>query len=255
MTDITFVDVAGDVLTHDIDIAIRDGKAVVKVRVEHDIWEHIVREDIFGSRSRQTGPEALTGTGDVHLTLSGLESSLSSNGGPFAKDWTINDARRYMSTDDGAQAWQGLNFADAQQWSLAALALAEMGYFQDPTSAEPTVFIDSNNTSVVINAEIDSQLASLIFTVPLPDYHDVVVPELLVVLNQLNNKFPAGTLSYQPGRLILKAGLVKPADMEVPLILEALAYGLAGMTDMVAGTIRLVATGDMSAAHALDQLL
>ena len=54
MTDITFVDVAGDVLTHDIDIAIRDGKAVVKVRVEHDIWEHIVREDIFGSRSRQT---------------------------------------------------------------------------------------------------------------------------------------------------------------------------------------------------------
>ena len=255
MTDITFVHIAGDVFTHDIDIAIRDDKAVVKVRVENDMWEHIIREDIFASRSRQTGPESLTGKGDVHLTLSGLESSLTASGGPFAKDWVITDARRYFATGDDGEAWQGLNFADNQQWSLAALALAEMGYYQDPNSDEPTVFIDAKNTSVVINAEADSQLASIIFTVPVPDYHEVVIPEILVVLNQLNDKFPAGTLSYRPGQLILKAGLVKPADLEVPLILEALAYGLAGMTDMVAGTIRLVATGDMSAAHALDQLI
>lgn len=252
MTDVNFVHESGDVVLRDVNVRIADGSASITGLVSTDVWEHIEREGVFGTNARRRAG-ALVGSGDVKIEISGPESALTPGAGPFARDWSITAAMRRLQDAPG-EVWTGASFTDPPMWQRAAEALDELGFTRTSETDTSVRYADSSGTEVTASADTESRLGGITCRRSIGTASGSSPSELLVAVNHVNDTFPAGTLSYADGAITLKSGVPIPEGVDVSEILEALAYGLPGMVDMVAPTLGRVASGEISGTDAIQQI-
>lgn len=252
MADVTFVHESGDVVVRDVSVRIDGGSASITGLVSTDVWEHIEREDVFGAGSRRRAG-ALVGDGEIKIEITGSESALTPGAGPFARDWSITTAMRRLDDAPG-EVWTGASFTDPPMWNRAAVALEELGFTRTSESDTSVRYADSSGNDVTASADTDSRLGGITCRRSIGSASGSSEAELLSAVNHVNDTFPAGTLSYSDGNLTLKSGVPIPEGVDVSEILEALAYGLPGMVDMVAPTLRQVADGEISGTDAIQQI-
>jgi hypothetical protein len=220
--------------------------------VSPDVWEHIEREDVFAASRRQRAG-TLTGTGDVKIEIVGDESSMTPGAGPFARDWRIESALRRVDDAPG-EVWMGMSFTDPPQWSKAADALVELGFSLVADGDTSVEYTDGSGTSVTVSANPDARLGSITCHQVVGSPDPSALSDVLTVVNHVNDTFPAGTLSFSGDTLTMKSGVPIPEGNDVSDVLEALAYGLPGMLEMVAPAIRRVASGDITSADAIHEI-
>jgi len=255
MTDVNFVHPAGDVVVRDVEVKVVDEQVTVTGTVSPDVWEHIENEDVFGARSRSRSGK-IVGDGDVRLVVTGPESATGPGAGPFARDWRILDARRQLAgTPPDQEAWVGATFGEPLAWTRAAAALDELGFQLRESSTTSAHFEDTDGTSVEVAADADQRLAFIALRTSVGQPSGSVLAETLVFLNHLNDRFPAGTLVLHDGVFTVKSGVPIPEGVDVSEILEALAYGLPGMNEMVLEGLRPVVSGTISATDAIAKVL
>jgi hypothetical protein len=255
MTDVNFVHPAGDVLLHDVEAKIADGRATISGTVTPDVWEHIENEDVFGARSR-TRSGSIIGDGHIRLIITGPESATGPGSGPFARDWEIIDARRRLAgTADDEEAWIGATFGAPRTWTLAAAALTELGFQQISSNVTSASFVDDSGITVDVSADAEQRLAIIAIRTPIEQPSGPALHETLAFLNHLNGTFPVGTLTIDNGVLIAKSGIPIPEGVDVSEILEALAYGMPGLNEMVLEGLRPVVSGSIPATDAISKVL
>lgn len=255
MTDVNFVHPAGDVVLRDVEAKVIDGQVTITGTVSPDVWDHIENEDIFGARHRSRSG-TIVGDGEVRLVVTGPESATGAGPGPFARDWRILDARRRLSgTPPDQEAWVGATFGEPLGWTRAAAALDELGFHRGETSATSAHFTDSEGTSVEVAADSDQRLAFIALNTKVGQPVGSALTESLIFLNHLNDRFPAGTLVLNEGVFTVKSGVPIPEGVDVSEILEALAYGLPGMNEMVLEGLRPVVSGAIDANDAIAKVL
>ena len=252
MPDVSFVHESGDVLVRSIEVTIEDDRATITGLVSPDVWEHIEREDVFGTAHRRRAGE-LTGRGDVKIEIEGAESAMQAGVGPFARDWRIVSASRRVDDAPG-EVWTGALFTDPPMWSKATDALVETGFSMvssDDTSAE---FVDDSGSTVGLSAGVEARLGTITCRRTIGRPSADVLTEVLIVVNHVNDTFPAGTLTFSSDTLTMKSGVPIPEGNDITDLLEALAYGLPGMLEMVAPAIQRVAAGDITSADAIREI-
>lgn len=252
MPDVSFVHESGDVLVRSIDVRVEDGRASITGVVSPDVWEHIEREDVFGAAHRRRAGE-LTGQGDVKIEIEGAESAMQAGVGPFAHDWVIVNASRRVEDAPG-EVWTGALFSDPPMWSKAADALAESGFSAVSTGDTSADFTDGSGTTVSVSANADARLGGIACHRPIGRPSAAALAEVLIVVNHVNDTFPAGTLTFSGDTLTMKSGVPIPEGNDITDLLEALAYGLPGMLEMVTPAIQRVAAGDITSADAISEI-
>lgn len=254
MPDVKFIHPAGDVLLRNVDVSIRDAVATITGLVTPDVWDHIEMEDAFGARTR-TRHGILVGDGDVRLTVRGSESAMSVGPSPHAHDWVIVDAqRRLADTPVEGEAWIGTTFSESTLWSLATNALSETGFVLSESGSRGATFADAAGRIVIIDVDSTDQIATVSVRVDLDTTISSAPTEALVVLNALNSRFSVGTVSIVGGTVVVKSGLPLPDGSDLGPVLEALAYGLPGLANMVVEVLRPVFAGTKTASDALSQV-
>jgi hypothetical protein len=156
--------------------------------------------------------------------------------------------------DAPGEVWTGASFTDPPMWQRAAEALDELGFTRTSETDTSVRYADSSGTEVIANADPESRLGGITCRRSIGVASGPSPSELLVAVNHVNDTFPAGTLSYTDGVITLKSGVPIPEGVDVSEILEALAYGLPGMVDMVAPTLGRVASGEISGTDAIQQI-
>lgn len=252
MPDVNFVHESGDVTVRDISVTIDGGRATITGLVSPDVWEHIEREDVFAASRRQRAG-SLTGTGEVKIEIVGAEASMTPGAGPFARDWQIESALRRVDDAPG-EVWIGMSFTDPPQWAKAADALVELGFSVMSTGDTSVDYADGSGTAVTVSANTDARLGSITCHRLVGSPDPAALSEVLVVVNHVNDTFPAGTLSFAGDTLTMKSGVPIPEGNDVSDVLEALAYGLPGMLEMVAPAIQRVASGDITSTDAIHEI-
>lgn len=252
MPDVNFVHESGDVVLRSIEVRVDDDVATITGLVSPDVWEHIEREDVFGAAHRRRAGE-LTGRGDVRIEIEGAESALRPGVGPFAHDWTILNASRRVEDAPG-EVWTGALFTDPPMWSKAAEALAESGFATVSSGDTSADFADGSGATVSVSANVDARLGGIACHRPIGRPSGAALAEVLIVVNHVNDTFPAGTLTFSGDTLTMKSGVPIPEGNDITDLLEALAYGLPGMLEMVAPAIQRVATGDITSADAISEI-
>lgn len=252
MPDVSFVHQSGDVVLRSIEVSVVEGVATITGLVSPDVWEHIEREDVFGAAHRRRAG-ALTGHGDVKIEIVGPESAMKPGSGPFARDWAIVNAARRLEDAPG-EIWTGAMFIDPPMWSKAADALVEMGYSLTSSSDTSADFTDGTGSVATVSADVDSRLGAVTCRRTISAPSNATLGAVLEVVNEINETFPAGTLSFSVATLTLKSGVPIPEGADITDLLEALAYGLPGMLDMVAPTVERVAAGEISPSDAISEI-
>ena len=252
MPDVNFVHESGDVVLRSIEVHVADDVASITGLVSPDVWEHIEREDVFGAAHRRRAGE-LTGRGDVRIEIEGAESALRPGIGPFAHDWKIVNASRRVDDAPG-EVWTGALFTDPPMWSKAADALAESGFAPVSTGDTSADFADGSGTTVSVSANVDARLGGIACHRSIGRPSAAALAEVLIVVNHVNDTFPAGTLTLSGDTLTMKSGVPIPEGNDITDLLEALAYGLPGMLEMVAPAIQRVAAGDITSADAIREI-
>jgi hypothetical protein len=252
MPDVNFVHESGDVAVRSIEVRIDGDSASITGLVSTDVWEHIEREDVFGAAHRRRAGE-LTGSGDVKIEITGAEASMTPGAGPFARDWQIESALRRVDDAPG-EVWIGMSFTDPPQWAKAADALVELGFSVISTGDTSVDYADGSGTAVTVSANTDARLGSITCHRLVGSPDPAALSEVLVVVNHVNDTFPAGTLSFAGDTLTMKSGVPIPESNDVSDVLEALAYGLPGMLEMVAPAIQRVASGDITSTDAIHEI-
>ena len=253
MPSVNFVHTAGDVALRDIEVVIADGTASITGFVSPDTWDHIEMEDVFGARSRPRSGDVV-GDGDVKITIEGPETSLGV--GPYARDWRIVDAQRRL---DGApvdgEVWTGTTFADPSPLTLARQALIDTGFSLESTSDTSDTFSHADGRRVEVYAEPSVRRGHVEVSTDLgtsPSDHE---PELLRAVNLLNWRLPFGTCSVSGSSFSVKGGVPIAEGDDVSQVLEAYAYALPGLADLLIGPLRDVSSGTRSAADAITEAL
>lgn len=252
MPDVSFVHQSGDVALRSIEVRIADGVATITGLVSPDVWEHIEREDVFGAAHRRRAG-SLPGQGDVRIEIEGAESSMQPGAGPFARDWAIISASRRVDDAPG-EVWTGAMFSDPPMWSKAADALVELGYSSTSTRDTSADFADGAGSVVTVSADVDSRLGGITCRRTISTPSGETLGAVLTVVNDVNETFPAGTLSFSVDTLTLKSGVPIPEGADISDLLEALAYGLPGMLEMVTPAIERVAVGDITSTDAIQDI-
>lgn len=252
MPDVNFVHESGDVVVRSVEVRIDDDNASITGLVSPDVWEHIEREDVFGAAHRRRAG-ALTGSGDVKIEITGAAAAMQPGSGPFARDWAIVNAARRVDDAPG-EVWTGALFSDPPQWSKAADALLELGFSLVADGDTSVEFTDGSGTSVTVSAKPDARLGSITCHHVVGSPGSSALSDVLIVVNHVNDTFPAGTLSFSGDTLTMKSGVPIPEGNDVSEVLEALAYGLPGMLEMIAPAIRRVASGDITSADAIHEI-
>ena len=252
MPDVSFVHESGDVLVRSIEVTIEDDRATITGLVSPDVWEHIEREDVFGATKRLRAG-SLTGHGDVRIEIEGRESAMQPGIGPFARDWAIVNASRRVDDAPG-EVWTGASFSDPPMWSKAAEALAESGFAVVSSGDTSADFADGSGSTVSVSANVEARLGGIACHRPIGQPSATARAEVLVVVNHVNDTFPAGTLTFSGDTLTMKSGVPIPEGNDITDLLEALAYGLPGMLEMVTPAIQRVAAGDITSADAIREI-
>jgi len=252
MPDVKFIHPAGDVLIRNIEVFIEDGAASITGFVSADVWDNIEIEDVFGARTR-TRDGSVVGDGDVKITITGPEGAMSP--GPYARDWSIVDAQRRLdgAPSDG-EVWTGTTFTASHIWSKAAVALDEIGYSLQSSSESSATFSSDDGITVDVEAAPDGRVATLAARAKVGDTTGSARGEVLEFLNALNDRVRLGGFSIAEGTLTGKSSVPMPSGTDVSVVLEALAYGIPGMTTAVADALRPVVAGTSSASDALSQI-
>jgi hypothetical protein len=233
-------------------VRIDGDSASISGLVSTDVWEHIEREDVFGAAHRRRAGE-LTGSGDVKIEITGAVAAMQPGSGPFARDWVIVNAARRVDDAPG-EVWTGALFSNPPQWSKAGDALVELGFSAVSNGDISAGYTDSTGTTVTISANPDARLGSITCRRVIGPADSSSLVDVLVVVNHVNDTFPAGTLTFAGDTLTMKCGVPIPEGNDVSDVLEALAYGLPGMLEMVAPAIRRVASGDITSTDAIHEI-
>lgn len=252
MPDVSFVHESGDVVLRSIEVRVADGRVSITGLVNPDVWEHIEREDVFGAaRRRRAG--ALTDRGDVRIEIEGPESGMQPGAGPFARDWAIVNASRLVDDAPG-EVWTGALFTDPPMWSKAADALGEAGFSEVAIGDTSADFADDSGSTASVSANVEARLGGIACRRTIGTPTAATRADVLTVINHVNDIFPAGTLTLSGDTLTMKSGVPIPEGGDIAEILEALAYGLPGMLEMVAPAIQRVAAGDITSADAINDI-
>lgn len=252
MPDVSFVHESGDVVLRSVEVRLDRGRASITGLVSPDVWEHIEREDVFGAAHRRRAG-TLPGGGDVKIEIEGHESSLQPGVGPFAHDWVVVNASQRLDDAPG-EVWTGALFSDPPMWSKAADALVELGFSNLSTGDTTVEFADGSGTRVTVSADPESRLGGITCRRTIGSASGSALEHLLGTINEINETFPAGTTSFSDDTLTLKSGVPIPETLDVSDVLEALAYGLPGMVDMIAPTLSRVAAGELSSSDAIHEI-
>ena len=252
MPDVSFVHESGDVVLRSIEVRVDDDVATITGLVSSDVWEHIEREDVFGAAHRRRAGE-LTGRGDVRIEIEGAESALRPGVGPFAHDWTILNASRRVEDAPG-EVWTGALFTDPPMWTKAVDALAESGFTAVSIGDTSVDLVDGSGTTVSVSANTEARLGGIACHRRVGEPSASTLADALSVVNHVNDTFPAGTLTLSGDTLTMKSGVPIPEGNDITDLLEALAYGLPGMLEMVAPAIQRVVAGDLTSADAIREI-
>lgn len=253
MPSVNFVHTAGDVAVRDIEVVIADGTASITGFVSADTWDHIEMEDVFGARSRSRSGNVV-GDGDVRITIEGPETSLGV--GPYARDWSIVDAQRRL---DGApvdgEVWTGTTFSDPSPIALAGRALVDTDFSPVTISETRATYQSADGRTVEVYAEPDVRRGHVTVSVDLAPTSATTELELLRAVNLLNWRLPFGTCSLSGSTFAVKGGVPIAEGDDVSQVLEAYAYALPGLVDLLIGPLRDVSSGTRSAADAITEAL
>lgn len=252
MPDVSFVHESGDVVLRAVEVRVDGDRAAITGLVSPDVWEHIEREDVFSAASRRRAG-SLTGQGDVKIEIVGSDSAMKPGAGPFAHDWTIVNAAQRLDDAPG-EVWTGAMFTDPPMWTKAADALVDIGFTSVSTGETSVEYADGSGTRVTISADVESRLGGVTCHRSIGSPSTAALTEVLTVVNDVNETFPAGTLSFSNDTLTMKSGVPIPEDNDVSDVLQALAYGLPGMLEMVAPVLQRVAAGEITSSDALHQI-
>lgn len=228
--------------------------------VDAATWSRICQNDIFGAstRTRQQGP--LPDDSPLRITVF-TETELPDQPRIMpAEQFVIVDAMHQVDPGELAAAglegevWEGIAFSEPKPWSLAMVALTELGFMpHNGLPSATTMRHHEDDLSVEFRRNDVANVTHAQVVVALP-MGDDVAPATFQLINGINAAVPFSVTMIDAGDLIVRESVADEMGDTAPSLIASRVTVLVDIMTAIRGAVIDVANGESTVADALTTI-